>query len=556
MKWELIKKRQKVKRFREDLIFVKRMGDRKMKTNLLSTGSLLLLTFWGTNASAALGLPTTEAECLTTYDMQVPDMSQLTPENQCQNSMQMAGVGEKCEAVYTKLQEVYRKAEDRLKKHCADAHKLAAFDQACGANMASENCTKQGAELQATALSFVQEHRQNVAMLKSELDAAKNLGIEGAEQVLGNLKDLNSVPVSNRDISTPASAEAGAGSVNEALQVVHAGQSIPQLASMIEEVRKPSTISGGKLNSLDSMPAYEVLQGAEIAKSVNENLSDFDKKLAQQERDLKAANQTTSKNAANHKTAGTEDISGSDQNGQNLTNAAGGAGTLASAAGSGGSSGGGLGGNNIFDMAGNPSTAAKSATNLGTKASTNAAILAAAGGSTLLDSKGNPVAAKEGTNASAASRLDPTAAAALREKLRMKMAGSGSAGSDGVSANAAGAAGILGANGKPKANGASGKFASGANLSPEELNMLTGTTKLSNASNFSLQGSETDASVQEMVREFEGQLAAERGLASEDLQGEPDGIGEENSANLFSRMKDVFDRCLKRGCVSASRGSS
>lgn len=528
-----------------------------MKTKLCNTGSILLFALWSANASAALGLPTTEAECLKTYDMQVPDMSQLTPENQCQNSMQMAGVGEKCQAVYTKLQEVYRKAEDRLKKHCADAHKLAAFDQACGTNMASENCTKQGAELQATALSFVQEHRQNVAMLKSELDAAKNLGIEGAEQVLGNLQDLTSVPPDKRNISTPASAEAGAGTVNEALQVVHAGQSIPQLASLIEEVRKPSTISGGKLNALDSMPAYEVLQGAEIAKSVNENLTDFDKKLAQQERDLKAANQTTSKNAANHKTAGTEDISGSGQNGQNLANAAGGAGTLASAAGAGGSSAGGsLGGSSEFDAMGNPLPTAKSSTNIGTKASTGGAALAAAGGSTLLDSKGNPVAPKEGANATASSRLDPAAAAALREKLRMKMAGSGSTGTDGVSANAAGSAGILGANGKPKANGASGKSASGSNFSPEELNMLTGTTKLSSGSNFSLQGSETDASVQEMVREFEGQLAAERGLASEDLQSEPDGIGEENGANLFSRMKGVFDRCLKRGCVSASRGSS
>lgn len=535
-----------------------------MKTKLIYTGSILMASLLAVEARAALGLPTSEAECLKAYDMQVPDMSDLTPENQCQNSMQMAGVGQKCQEVYTKLQDVYRKAEDRLKKHCADAHKLADFDQACGANMASENCTKQGAELQATALTFVQEHRQNVAMLKAELDAAKNLGIEGAEQVLGNLQDLNSTPVNKRDLATPAAAEAGASSVDEALQVVHAGQSIPQLASMIEEVRKPSTISGGKLNSLDSMPAFEVLQGAEIAKSVKEDLTEFDKKLAQQEKDLKQANAQTSKNAAQHKTAGTEEsISGNErgtstpaQSG-NWANAAGGAGALAGAVGSGGSSGSGLGGSEAFDSAGNPLVAPKSATGLGTSTGAAGPLLKSAGGSTLVDSKGNPVASKEGTNATGNSKLDPTAAAALRDKLRMKMgATAGSAGSESSKAEGAVGAGILGANGKPKSAGASGKFVPGSNFSPDELNMLTGTTKLSGASGFSLQGSETDASVQEMVREFEGQLAAERGLASENTQSEPDGIGEENGANLFSRMKDVFDRCLKRGCVSASRGSS
>ncbi len=536
-----------------------------MKNMIKITGSILTLTLsLSTSAFGHLGLPTTEAECLKTYDTDLPDVSVLTPESMCENAMKMPEVGPKCQDTYTKIQTVYQRAQQHLKTRCASAHELAAFDQACGADLASANCTQQASNLQAQALTFVQDHRKNVQDLQAELENAKNLGLEGAEKVVENLNDLNSIAPQVRDQGSQAAAEAGASNTNQALTQVHAGQSAAELKKIIEAVRNTSTISGDDVAQVDSMPAFESLQGAQIAKDMKADLGELDKKLAQQEADLKKAGATTSSRTAEHKSLTDNNKSGvqpgaeqqvaasSSPGAQNLGTAAAGAGALAGGLGASGGAGGSTAGSYEYQ---NPISSNGSTTLLAGK--TGKANPLVAGASTSIDSKKVAAAGETaGTNsATAASKLNSSAAAALREKLRNQIGGGAGTSAEGAAASAAGA-GILGPNGKPKAGAGKQAGQLGSNLSPEELSMLTGSTKLSGGSGFSLQGSETDASVDALVKDFESQLNSEgRGLASE-APGSVDDIGDEDSANLFTRMKGVFDRCLKKGCVSASRGSS
>ncbi len=70
---------------------------------------------------------------------------------------------------------------------------------------------------------------------------------------------------------------------------------------------------------------------------------------------------------------------------------------------------------------------------------------------------------------------------------------------------------------------------------------------------FSLAGSETDASVKNMMDGFgvngEGGLEGERDPAGDVA----DGIGERNGPSLFERAKMYHDRCAQKGCVTAFR---
>jgi hypothetical protein len=321
-----------------------------MKTKLNITGSILTLTLaFSPVAPGDLGLPKTEAECLSAYQMDIADVTSLQPNVMCENAMKMPEVGQKCQDAYQKIQDVYGEAEKHLKGYCAKAHELAAFDQACGSDMASANCTQQASSLQAQALQFVQDHRKNVQNLQTELDNAKNLGLEGAEKVVENINDLNSIAPQVRDQGSQAAAEAGASNTNQALKQVHAGQNAAELKKIIEAVRSNSTISGGQVAQVDSMPAFEALQGAQIAKDMKKDLSEVDKRLAQQEADLRSANSTTSARTASHQSLTEKSSSGVQPGAQqqvaasgvpNLGSAAAGAGSIASGLGAAGGTGG------------------------------------------------------------------------------------------------------------------------------------------------------------------------------------------------------------------------
>lgn len=69
---------------------------------------------------------------------------------------------------------------------------------------------------------------------------------------------------------------------------------------------------------------------------------------------------------------------------------------------------------------------------------------------------------------------------------------------------------------------------------------------------FSLAGSETDASVKDLMEDFDGEEAqggfqGNRDLASGDVY---DGIGERNGPSLFERTRAYYERCARNACVT------
>jgi hypothetical protein len=510
------------------------------------------------------GLPTNEADCLKSYELPIGDISLMTPENSCQENEKLPIDNGRCHAVYTKLQEVYRNAQNRLKQHCAEAPKLLENYNNCANNTASANCTQQQTNLQDQAKTFVDEHRANIQMLQTELDNAHKQGVDAAKQIAENIKDLEQVPVEKRNEESVAAADAGAKSTNQAIHQVHSGQKAAELIQIIEQVRNASSISGDDVGRVDSLPAMEVLTGAQMAKDLKADLSEFDRKLAQQQSDLKGASQKTGNSVERHATL-TDNTTKADAAGATAV-AANSAGAAASSmAGAGGAAanafGSAAGGATGYSGYGSSESEYEYNNSVSNAASGN--LVASKSGkngtakvATATSLEGKKVANLEGTQTSTGTSKLPGDRSALRDRLKQRL----NAGSEGESANGetsqAKTGTKIGADGKPIAN-STRKLGAGANLSSEELSLLTPGTRLGNQG-FSLQGSETDASVQELVRDFEGHLEGEgRGLASEQKNSTNfDDIGSENGADLFLRMKDVFERCLKRGCVSASRGSS
>ena len=70
-----------------------------------------------------------------------------------------------------------------------------------------------------------------------------------------------------------------------------------------------------------------------------------------------------------------------------------------------------------------------------------------------------------------------------------------------------------------------------------------------------LAGSETDASVKNML----GELSGEDGEAGRDPASAGDyndGIGERDTADLFERVHALHERCLQQGCVRPRKGGA
>lgn len=177
---------------------------------------------------------------------------------------------------------------------------------------------------------------------------------------------------------------------------------------------------------------------------------------------------------------------------------------------------------------------------------TNAAILASADGKLTIDGKPSGKDSALITNSGASSSLGKSSAKeALRKKL---LASAGSSQESGASsAGSAFGAGsgnetnTSGDTNKPNASSSDTSFTPGSGGSGERiLSSFAGQNLLDTG--FQMNGENTDTMVQAIVDGFTSALEEEQLGAA--------GIGAENDASLFLRVREFHDRCLKSGCVT------
>ncbi len=176
---------------------------------------------------------------------------------------------------------------------------------------------------------------------------------------------------------------------------------------------------------------------------------------------------------------------------------------------------------------------------------TNAAELASADGKLLIDGKSTGTDPVSSSNSGAASSLGKSSAKeALRKKL---LASSGSSQESGASiaGSAIGLGSSSGTNtsaesGKPNASSSVNSFTPGNGGGGERiLSSFAGQNLLDTG--FQMNGENTDTMVQAIVDGFTSAL--------EEEQLDAAGIGAENDASLFLRVREFHERCLKSGCV-------
>lgn len=290
----------------------------------------------------------------------------------------------------------------------------------------------------------------------------------------------------------------------------------------------------------DSFKEVEQLKSQVLREQLHGFLKAEELKLATKLYDNQLADTETTTNnliAANDKTA---------SNLNSLGSAAGAAAPAMSALGGQGSSD--VAGGGSYDNYGGLSYGKSSETGAGSnKGSTQ---LASLNSSAKAGTTGEPGEEGAISNSSSASR-SPASALSLKEELRRKLAAS--MGRNGENTGASVAGGAAGAEGgkdiKGKTRGVPGSpgfdsegFAL-AGGTPDPLLEGFNVGSLDQGGLY-IPGSSLDASVKELVGEFESSLGSPHQMSND--------IGASDSASLFARVKEFHGRCLKRGCVTGT----
>jgi hypothetical protein len=141
--------------------------------------------------------------------------------------------------------------------------------------------------------------------------------------------------------------------------------------------------------------------------------------------------------------------------------------------------------------------------------------------------------------------------ASLRERLREKLL-NGTKGAKPAAEGASEAAATAAAGAEEKKGDPRSRARRGLAFLPEDALESFGPGGLQGMGNFALAGVATDATVKELVSEFEEELGEEEGLAegADEEQGSNVGIGEDGEP-LFQRMRAYLHRCFRNKCVTA-----
>jgi len=480
----------------------------------------------------------TERECMDQWRRWIPDPRPragtdegLPPEKMCENSSQLPADGGRCKEIYEAILAAYSNAESSVQKVCALVPK--AYAAQCDSQ---GKCLRGTAEFQQEYATNLSIHEKYVTQLIEEMDRMAKLGLETTEQYANDLKEFKASP--DKTQATEKARRHGSGTIADAIEK-HDGQDAESVLALLQKVRNSSTITDQELDRVRSPYVFEQLQASATAFDQKRDLEEYARSLRSQQREAqshatKIGQQSTNMNSMSQS---------STPSGLNIPSAA-----SAVASGPVGSTG-----YPVPQFSGGSAYPEGIEAKLASGPKARASSETASRGSTgnLLDlsigaGKASAVAAiapAGSTAGSSAGEVNVSNASvpvkgSLRDELRARLArqraATGAGKDDGASVGSDKEKAI--AAGKKEAAEKEVLAASGEQFDNSRIPAM-------------LLNSENEGAVKDLVNDFERSMSGDRSPASIDAQGGNEILTSE-SPSLFLRLKEVHERCLKRGCVA------
>jgi hypothetical protein len=483
----------------------------------------------------------------------VYQMYSKSPEELCASNSKAEGIDNgRCKNAVNELQNYINQRKQRRADRCDEMVDHAKACQACASNLASVDCNKQDLTInkkwKGGQGKWKKAQRDLAEKIKNVEDAMLDLSSAYAQNIKNNEFDMEK-GVKN----SQAAAAIGASTPQQALQM-HGNVDASTISGFIQQIQSAKDINEDQINQIGSLQDKYAAESLKLAATAKSARVDIEKDVAQEDaRDAAVAQNSQFVDTTNEKMASLNNQDSGIFGSSNTPAAAQGVASALGGAGSAASGGGGSTQVASSEAAGSPSGYDSYGT-LHPQSSGQGAIplnpLTANAGSGTNAVASEQVAALTGDQAEDAAGVNSSGASvaggSLRDALRAKMAEQAAGGTGAVGASTA-----LGA----KSAGEGGKAGAKA-LGPEKTALLTGfqpTDYSGGEEAFDMAESETDAAVQEMISEFQGEAqipGVHRGLASSDLQQLAPEILSEDSSSLFLRTSEFYTRCLKRGCVA------
>lgn len=533
---------------------MKRMGNK-------NKGKMAVMASWMLASCLALSAHAqTKEECLQTLKLPMDDLSTVKPEEKCQANKDMLIDGGRCVQSWTKLKKIYVACTVAMQQRCEVAEQISAKRSQCKGETGQSACMQAIEELDAEATRLSENYRENISSLRAQLKEASKAGIEGAE---GYAKSIEKMGTENAGIEPLRN---NARDVPGAL-AKHNGQNPVMAVIAADQVRraiaKDSDVSRSEvLKGIPSPIIKEQLNSSLVMATQNKKLKEYEDELAAKELQLKEQSVQLKKKNTELGSINSENKDGKDSKsgfslgnmGSTLGLAASGMGLAAAAANLSKASGGGTSDTSLLSSApAAPSAIAPTSlrSNSG-KSDTGAVIPLAGHGGT--GNTENVYENHSGTNGGSVtggsgSSRSSISSAALKENLKNRLAQNDEGSPSGELSSNAG--------------GAKAPEEKKVGFSPQsgEMGVLGNLAGGPVEPKFIMQNSDTDEKVKDLLKNFDGVSAAEPELASarspasfspEEIRAQEAAIAPENSPSLFKRNHSVFERCLKRGCVTSA----